>query len=316
MDVSAQIWFHTESPLDRRRRMPTPSSLAPRASSLIEPRSGTILNLGPHGFHRTRYVEWGDPANPRVVVCVHGLTRNGRDFDVLAQALATDFRVVCPDVVGRGHSDWLAHAGDYGYPLYLSDMAALIARAGVEQVLWVGTSMGGLIGMMLAAQPHTPVVRLVVNDVGPLVPRAALERLAQYVGKAGPFATQAALEAHLRTVLAPFGPLTDAQWQHLAEHSTWRNADGTFALAYDPAIAAAFGAPLKDVVLWPVWDAIRCPTLVLRGRQSDLLLQETALAMTQRGPHARLLEFDGIGHAPALMADDQVEAVRAFLLAD
>jgi pimeloyl-ACP methyl ester carboxylesterase len=314
MDALTQIWFHTESSFARRRRMPTPSRQAPRASRPTEPRSGSVLTLGPHGFHHTRYVEWGDQDNPRVVVCVHGLTRNGRDFDVLARALATDFRVLCPDVVGRGRSDWLAHAGDYGYPLYLSDMAALIARSGVEEVLWVGTSMGGLIGMMLAAQPQTPIARLVINDVGPLVPQAALERLAQYVGKAGPFATEAALEAYLKTVLAPFGPLTDVQWRHLAQHSTRRNADGAFALAYDPAIAQAFGGPLKDVVLWPVWDAIRCPTLLLRGRESDLLLQETALEMTQRGPRARLLEFEGIGHAPALMANDQVDAVRAFLL--
>ena len=149
-------------------------------------RGGELRNLGPHGFHRTRYWEWGDPANPHVVICVHGLTRNGRDFDVLAQALAPHFRVICPDVVGRGRSDWLPHKPDYGYPLYLSDLTALIARAGVDSVLWVGTSMGGLIGMMLAAQSGNPIRKLVVNDVGPLVPKAALERLAQYVGKAPP----------------------------------------------------------------------------------------------------------------------------------
>ncbi|HZP86353.1 MAG TPA: alpha/beta hydrolase, partial [Burkholderiales bacterium] len=144
----------------------------------------TLLNLGPHGFHRTRYYEWGEHDNPRVVICVHGLTRNGRDFDWLAQTLAKDFRVLCPDVVGRGQSDWLPHSQDYGYPLYLSDMAALIARAGVTQVAWVGTSMGGLIGIMLAAQANTPVVKLVINDVGPVVPKQALERIAGYVGKA------------------------------------------------------------------------------------------------------------------------------------
>jgi pimeloyl-ACP methyl ester carboxylesterase len=249
-----------------------------------------------------------------VVICVHGLTRNGRDFDALAQALAPDFRVLCPDIAGRGQSDWLAHAQDYGYPLYLADMAALIARSGAGQVHWVGTSMGGLIGMMLAAQPQSPLARLVVNDVGPLVQKVALERLAQYVGKAGSFPDEAALEAYLRAVHAPFGPLTGEQWRHLARHSSRRNADGSLSLSYDPAIAAGFSGVRDDIVLWPVWDAICCPTLVLRGAQSDLLLRETAAEMTQRGPRAQLREFDGIGHAPALMSEDQIEAVRVFLL--
>jgi pimeloyl-ACP methyl ester carboxylesterase len=279
-------------------------------------REGTLLTLGPHGFHRTRYYEWGEADNPRVAVCVHGLTRNGRDFDVLGQALAPDFRVLCPDVVGRGRSDWLTHAQGYGYPLYLSDMAALVARSGAEQVCWVGTSMGGLIGMMLAAQPQTPIVRLVVNDVGPLVPKAALERLGAYVGKAPAFADESALESYVRSVHAPFGPLTDAQWRHLARHSGRHNADGSLFLAYDPRIAAAFSGELKDVVLWPVWDAIACPTLVLRGTQSDLLSPETAQEMTHRGPRARLHEFGGVGHAPALMSADQVEVVRSFLVDD
>jgi pimeloyl-ACP methyl ester carboxylesterase len=278
-------------------------------------RSGEIHNLGPHGFHRTRYWEWGDPANGRVVICVHGVTRTGRDFDRLAQALAPHFRVLCPDVVGRGCSDWLPHKEDYGYPLYLSDLTALIARTGADSVLWVGTSMGGLIGIMLAAQPGNPIHKLVVNDVGPLVPRAALERLAQYVGKAPRCSDLAQFEAYLRTVFAPFGPLTDAQWQHLAATSARRNDDGTFGPAYDPGIAAAFSGELKDEVLWPLWDAAGCPTLVLRGAESDLLPRETALEMTRRGPRARLQEFAGVGHAPALMSVDQIEVVRDFLLA-
>jgi pimeloyl-ACP methyl ester carboxylesterase len=269
--------------------------------------------LGPHGFHRMTYYEWGDVANPRVVVCAHGLTRNGRDFDTLARALAPRFQVVCPDVVGRGLSQWLAHKQDYGYPLYLADMAALIARTGAEQVNWVGTSMGGLIGMMLAAQPETPVKRLLVNDVGPFIPQAALERLAIYVGKAPRFGTLNECEQYLRVVLATFGALTDEQWRNLAEHASRRHDDGSFDLAYDPAIAQAFAGPLQDVVLWPVWDAIRCPSLVLRGKESDLLLRSTAQEMTRRGPNAQLVEFDGIGHAPALMAEDQIAVVREFL---
>jgi len=276
-------------------------------------RTGALSCLGPHGFHRVRYTEWGAAGNPEVVICVHGLTRNARDFDLLAQALAKDYRVLCPDVVGRGLSDWLAHPQDYGYPLYLSDMTALIARSGAERVRWVGTSMGGLIGMMLAAQPGSPIERLVINDVGPLVPRAALERIAGYVGRTGPFADASVLEVHLRSVLAPFGPLSDAQWAHLAAHSMRRNPDGSLSLAYDPAIANAFAGPQQDVVLWPVWDAVACPTLVLRGADSDLLREDTAQEMTDRGPRAQLRVFSGIGHAPALMSEDQIDAVVAFL---
>jgi pimeloyl-ACP methyl ester carboxylesterase len=268
--------------------------------------------LGPHGFHRVAYREWGDAENPQVVVCVHGLTRNSRDFDALARVLAADYRVICPDVVGRGHSQWLSHKQDYGYPLYLSDMAALLARTGADQVHWIGTSMGGLIGMMLAAQPDSPIRRLVVNDVGPFIPKAALERLALYVGKTPRFATLDEFERYLRAIAAPFGPLTDAQWRHLAEHSSRRYDDGSLGAAYDPAIGAAFATPIQDLVLWPVWDALSCPTLVLRGEQSDLLLRATAEEMTLRGPKARLVEFDGIGHAPMLMSDDQIAVVRDF----
>jgi pimeloyl-ACP methyl ester carboxylesterase len=275
-------------------------------------RTGEMHCLGPHGFHRVTYYEWGDGANPRVVVCVHGLTRNGRDFDTLARALAPQLRVVCPDVAGRGLSQWLSHKQDYAYPVYLSDMAALIARTGVKRVDWVGTSMGGLIGMMLAAQPENPIRRLVVNDIGPFVPRAALERLALYVGKAPRFATLDELERYLRMVMAPYGALTDQQWRHLAEHSSRRDGDGV-VMSYDPAIAHAFASPLQDVTLWPMWDAIRCPTLVLRGKESDLLLPATAEEMARRGPKARVVEFAGIGHAPALMADDQIAVVRDFL---
>ena len=275
----------------------------------------TLRCLGPHGFHRIAYYDWGETANPRTVLCVHGMTRNGRDFDHLSRALAPQMRVICPDVVGRGASEWLSNADDYGYPVYVSDMAALLARTGADQVDWVGTSMGGLIGMMLAAQPGSPIRRLVLNDIGPFIPKAALGRLALYVGKAPRFATLDELERYLRTVNAPFGPLTDDQWRHLAEHSSCRCDDGGFAMHYDPAIARALAGELRDVVLWPAWDAIKCPTLVVRGKESDLLTAETAEEMTRRGPKARLVQLDGIGHAPALMASDQIAVVRDFLLA-
>jgi pimeloyl-ACP methyl ester carboxylesterase len=272
--------------------------------------------LGPHGFHRVAYTEWPGPAGARTLLCVHGLTRTGRDFDDLARALSAHYRVVCPDVVGRGKSEWLSHPEDYGYPLYVSDMAALIARLGVEEVDWVGTSMGGLIGMLMAANPGAPIRRMVMNDIGPLIAKPGLQRIAGYVGGDPSFRDLDALEAYLRQVSKPFGPLSDAQWRHLATHAARSKPDGTLGLAYDPRIGDAFkNVEVADIDLWPAWDAVRCPTLVIRGAETDLLRRADAEAMTRRGPLAQLVEFAGIGHAPALMSDDQIGAIRDFLLA-
>lgn len=264
-----------------------------------------------------RYYEWGDSANPRIVICVHGLTRTGRDFDYLAQSLAADFRVVCPDVVGRGASDWLAAKEDYGYPQYMADMTALIARIaeGAEHTIdWVGTSMGGLLGIFMAATPNNPIRRMVLNDAGMRVPKAALERLSRYVGKDPRFATFDALQAHVRCVLAPFGPHSDEQWHHLVLHGAREFDDGSWGFAYDPSIGRALEGDLNDIDLAAFWDAVRCPTLIVRGEHSDILLRETAEAMTQRGPKAQLVELEGIGHAPTLMHDAQVKIVRDFLM--
>lgn len=279
-----------------------------------------LSGLSKSGFHALSYVEWGRRDAGHVVVCVHGLTRNARDFDVLAQSLLPACRVICPDVVGRGESAWLRDKSDYGFPQYLADMNALLARITAHApagavIDWVGTSMGGLIGMLLAAQPGTPLRRLVVNDVGPFIPKEALMRIGTYVGKAPCFASLADAERYVRVVSASFGPLTDAQWRHLTEHNVRRDDDGQWSMKYDPGIAAGFAGPLADFDLWTVWDRIGLPVLALRGQQSDLLLHATAAAMTQRGPKARLVEFAGVGHAPMLMADDQVSAVRDFILA-
>ena len=277
-------------------------------------RQRRLACLGPHGFHELAYTEWGDPDHEHVVVCVHGLTRNGRDFDVLASRLATRCRVLCPDVAGRGHSEWLQHKADYAYPTYLADMAALVARSSARRVDWVGTSMGGLIGTFLAATPGTPIRRMVVNDVGPFIPRAALERIAAYVGTDPRFADLAEAEAYLRRVHAPFGPLSDEQWHHLATHGTRPRSEGGFGLAYDPGIAEAFRGGVADVDLWPVWDRVGCEVLVVRGAESDLLDAATAQRMVEAlGARARLIEFAGIGHAPAFMAADQIAAVESFL---
>lgn len=276
--------------------------------------------MGPHGLHRIAYTEWGERDNPRVVVCVHGLTRNGRDFDDLARALADDYRVICPDVVGRGRSDWLGVKTDYGFPVYVPDMVTLIARLDVETVHWVGTSMGGLIGMFLASQPHSPITRLVLNDVGPVITAASLQRIGEYVGKAPVFPSMEAAEAYIREVSAPFGPLTDTQWRHLTQYSV-RPVQGEsgvgYAMVYDPGIGDVFRTtPVQeDVDLWAMYERIACPTLALRGAESDLLERATLEQMAARGPRAQIVEFPGVGHAPMLMDAGQIAVVRDFLLA-
>ena len=278
-----------------------------------QPRTRHFEGLSPHGFHRVVYYEWGDPANDEVVICVHGLSRNGRDFDVLGEALAPTHRVLAVDIPGRGASQWLADPNDYVFPVYLSTLTALIARSGAERVSWVGTSMGALLGMAMAAQPNTPLTRLAVVDAGPQIEPVALERIREYLGLAPSFPTYADAERYIRTVSKPFGPLTDAQWDALTQSSVARQSDGTFRMTYDPGIAVPFRSTAAPPDLWPLWEAIRCPVLVLRGAESDLLSRTTADGMAARGPKARILEFPGVGHAPMLLSPDQYEPVAAFI---
>jgi pimeloyl-ACP methyl ester carboxylesterase len=287
----------------------------PAGGDGAQPRLLSVQCTNPKGLHRMAYVEWGDPRNPRVLVCVHGLTRSGRDFDFLAQRLSTHYRVVCPDVVGRGRSDWLPDASGYGVPQYVGDMVTLIARLGVERVHWVGTSMGGLIGMALAALPDTPIERMVLNDVGPVITNASLRRIAEYVGKAPKFSSLDEAERYIRVVSAPFGSFTDAQWRHLTVHVTRAHADGGFEMGYDPDIAKPMQAMLflGDIELWNLYDAIRCPTLCVRGADSDLLTHDTLEQMAQRGPRALTHEVAGVGHAPMFMDAAQTEPVERFL---
>jgi pimeloyl-ACP methyl ester carboxylesterase len=277
------------------------------------PRTLSLRGLSAHGFHRVVYYEWGEHENPNVVVCVHGIGRNGRDFDVLGEALAVTHRVLAPDMPGRGASEWLREPMDYVAPTYLATLTALIAASGAPDVAWVGTSMGALLGIMAAALPGTPVSRLVVNDAGPVIEPAALARIGQYFGTDPTFATYDEFKAYVRQISAPFGPLTDEQWEHLVRTNSRRRADGRWGIGYDPAIAVPFRAHPAPANLWPLWDAIACPTLVLRGAESDLLSHATAHAMSQRGPRARVVEFAGIGHAPMLLARDQVDSVVDFL---
>ena len=282
----------------------------------MESRLKHVQCLSTAGLHRMAYREWGDPANPKVLVCVHGLTRCARDFDALARAMADRYRVVCPDVAGRGDSDWLRDPMLYQVPQYVADMVTLIARLGVEQVDWVGTSMGGLIGMALAAQADTPIRRLVMNDVGPVVTKVSLERIGTYVGLAPVFPSLDKAIEYVRFVSASFGPHSEAQWRFLTEVVVRPAEGGGYRMHYDPRLAEPFrrAMPDKDLELWPMYDAIRAPTLVARGAQSDLLTHETALQMQARGPRAALVEFEGVGHAPTLMHPGQIAPLRDFLL--
>ena len=271
--------------------------------------------LGPLGFHKMAYTEWGAAAGRPTLVCAHGMTRNSRDFDYLAAAVEDRYRVVSLDVVGRGKSDWLADFAGYGYAQYLADAAALIARLDVEAVDWVGTSMGGVMGMMLAAQSGSPIRRLVINDIGPFIPKAFLGRIRSYVGTDPNFAGVDELEAYLRGIHASFGPMSDEQWRHMATHSARTLKDGNYGLAYDPLIAKAAFSPEgpEDVEMWDIWELVKCPVLVLRGAESDLLLPETVARMKASGPGCEAVDIPGCGHAPSLMPADQIAIVRDWL---
>ncbi len=288
---------------------------------MTTPRFDSVQCLSPAGLHRMAYAEWGDPDNRRVLVCVHGLTRLGRDFDRLARAMADRYRVVCPDVVGRGRSDWLREPMHYGVPQYVADMVTLLARLNATTVHWVGTSMGGLIGIALAGLEHSPVARLVINDVGPRLDAAAIARIGAYVGAPVRFASVDEAIDYVMKVAAPFGLRTREDWREITEPALRADGDG-WVLHYDPRIAEPFkavtpqSAAAGEAMMWKLYDAIACPTLLTRGAESDLLTRETAEEMTRRGPRARLVEFPGVGHAPMFLHDDQIAVVREFLLED
>lgn len=282
----------------------------------LEPRRRSVLCASPAGLHRIAYREWGDPRNRDVLVCVHGLTRSGRDFDELARALCAQFRIVCPDIAGRGDSDRLADPALYTWAQYVADMVTLIARLDVEAVSWLGTSMGGLVGMALAAQSGNPIRKLILNDAAPVIAKAALERLAAYVGQELSFGTLEEAEKYVRTISAPFGPHSDAQWRFLTESWVRRGEDGRLRPHYDTRIVEVFRAtmPEKDLELWQLYEAVRCPTLLVRGEQSDLVSRQTAAEMASRGPKAKVVEIRGVGHAPTLLHSEQIAVVRDFLL--
>lgn len=329
----------------QRADYPTPNS----PPLMTEPTLSFVPCADAQGGHRMAYWQWGDARSPHVVLCVHGLSRQGRDFDVLAQAIVAraggQVRVVCPDVVGRGQSDWLRDPNGYQVPLYAADMVALLlqlhGQAPIERFDYVGTSMGGLIGLILAGHRElplpAPVHRLVVNDVGPAIDAGALQRIGLYLGKVGRFASLQDAADAMWAISQTFGPHTPAQWlalsQHMVAPAAQRTAEGTaklpaqvgaptdgpLVLHYDPAIAVPFRAITAEIaaqgeaVMWSLYDAITAPTLLTRGAQSDLLSHDTAQAMTRRGPRAQWVEFDGVGHAPTFVAPAQSAAVTSFL---
>jgi pimeloyl-ACP methyl ester carboxylesterase len=292
-------------------RMTDPQSTSPRLKH--------VQCLDGRGLHRMAYWEWGNAANPRVLVCVHGLSRQGRDFDVLAQTMSADYRVVCPDVVGRGQSDRLADPMGYQIPAYVADMVTLLARLDATTVHWVGTSMGGLIGMGLASLPQTPISRLVLNDVGPTIQPEALARIGTYLGLPMRWNSLDEAADYMLSISKGFGPHTREQWLALTRPMLVAEGNG-FKPHYDPAIAVPFKAITPEIaaageaLLWRSFDAMTCRTLLLRGADSDLLTRDTAKAMTERGPKARLVEIAGVGHAPMLVKPDQVKVVQEFLL--
>ena len=305
--------------------------IEPKLNYVWCPGAATSPVAGHEAAHRMAYREWnatGNPDHPHVLVCVHGLTRQSRDFDVLAQHLAPHMRVVCPDVVGRGHSDWLANPAHYQVPQYAADMLALLAQlhanSPITRLDWVGTSMGGLIGMALAGQPLLPAplpfTRLVLNDVGPALEWAALSRIASYVGQNPRFDSVEQGAEALWRISSGFGPHSQQEWLALSRPMLRPRDDGGWGLHYDPAIGQAFqhmtpeSAPTAEQALWQLYDQISARTLVLRGAQSDLLSAATARAMTERGPRAQLVEFAAVGHAPTLVTPDQVAVVSRFLL--
>jgi pimeloyl-ACP methyl ester carboxylesterase len=271
---------------------------------------------GEAGAHDVAYVEWGDPNNPKTLVCVHGLTRTAMDFEPLAESMADVYRVISIDMPGRRNSDWLHDKSKYSYPVYVADCMQVIANVGAQEVDWVGTSMGGLIGMLVAALSDSPIRKFVINDIGPFLPKEAQQRIGTYVGKDPRFETFEALVEDMKANAATFGPLTEEQWRFLATHSAKKHPDGSFGYHYDPGIADAFkGAKFEDISLWDMWNEMRCEVLILRGKESDLLLPETAQHMCERPYPTKLIEWEGMGHAPSLLPDYQINEIRAWLLA-
>jgi pimeloyl-ACP methyl ester carboxylesterase len=278
------------------------------------PRHITYAGLGVAGLHDLHAVEWGRRDSKRIVLCAHGYSGNSRDFDYLARDLSRDAHVICPDVAGRGDSAWLASPMQYHFGQFLADIRTLLAKLDVQQVDWVGTSMGGLLGLMLASQPGSPIRRLVMNDIGAYVPLDALHHIGRNLQAPGRFASLDEVEAHMRRTHSEWGELTDEQWKHFALHGSRVTEDG-YRLHFDPQIAR-LAQPLPfstGLFFWDAWYRVRCPVLLIRGAESDVFPPGVADTMLDVKPEAQLVEIAGAGHAPSLMAPQQIQVVREFL---
>ena len=286
----------------------------------IKPRAGVATSISSKGFHNLVYQEWGEPKEHGEyeevppVMCLHGLTRNSRDFDALAKNLSTDRRVVCPDTVGRGYSDWLRTHEDYNLPQYNLDVAVVAARANLVQYDIVGTSLGGLMGIILASMDRSPIRRLVVNDIAPEIPMVALQRLSHYLGENPLFDNLQEVEAYIREKYEPIKPMKKANWKAMAKHSSFKTDEG-FRMAYDPSIAENYNRYwlLMYFNIWEYWENITCPVLVLRGTESDFLTESLQERMQRELPHVEFIEFKGVGHTPSLNSKKQIEPIREWL---
>ncbi len=290
------------------------------------PQSANVLHDGDTFFvqcssgdaqHRMAYHAWGDPNNSKVLLCVHGLTRRGSDFKTLAQAMCKDYYVVCPDVVGRGDSDRLSNPMLYAIPQYVADITELVKKLGVSQVDWFGTSMGGLIGMVYAAMPKSPIRRMLINDVGPKIEPEAIKRLGSYVGQPFAFANRADALTRLNQICASFGVHSPEEWE-IYNGPMLIQRDGVWIMHYDPNISVPFAAvnPIMakagEMAMWHAFKQIHIPILIVRGGDSDLLSAVTVAEMCKVNPHARSIEIPNVGHAPAFVKPEQIALAKEF----
>lgn len=273
-----------------------------------------FLGLNKLGFHHIAYTQWGNKNDP-LLLCAHGLTRNSRDFDTLAKTISQTLKrsVVCPDMVGRGQSDWMSDHQCYEMPQYLPDIVALIARLQVETLEWLGTSMGGLMGIILAAQAKTPIKKLIINDIGPFVPKQAIHEIVEYAGKNHSFHTLDEVVSYFQTIYGKCDTLSPEEWIDFASTNIRPKEDGSLGLAYDTNIIKKISENNKDINLWEIWDKIQCPVVVLRATESHILSKETAQEMSQRGPKAKVIELQGCTHAPLLISEYQRDIIKRIL---
>jgi pimeloyl-ACP methyl ester carboxylesterase len=281
----------------------------------------SVQCISPDGLHHMAYKDWGEIDNPNVLICVHGVTRVSDDFDTLARELSSQYRVICPDVVGRGRSGWLRNPQNYQVQQYICDMVTLLARVKAENLSYFGTSMGGMIGMGLASLKDNPIQKLILNDIGPTLNVTALSRIGQYISQPLRMATFEEAAAYIRAISLTFGEHTEEEWHKICKDVLRQDKDGMWIKHYDLNLGMSMQAVTPDlaqamqVMMWAAYDAITCSTLLLRGAESDLLLPDTADQMTKRGPKAKLVEFEKVGHAPTLVHQDQISVVKEFLLA-